>query len=100
APRTRSMTKTLFDSLELKKMSPFMRTFSQSVYRVTISQADNSSASVRLSDKGSYDIMKPRCFPKDEEGMCFMLTAEFFWKLFEATGSVAAYLLYRKYLLQ
>lgn len=32
--------------------------------------------------------------------MCFMLTAEFFWKLFEATGSVAAYLLYRKYLLQ
>ncbi|NLV91142.1 MAG: YqzL family protein [Firmicutes bacterium] len=25
------------------------------------------------------------------------LTAEFFWKLFEATGSVAAYLLYKKY---
>ncbi|MGI5876660.1 MAG: YqzL family protein [Dethiobacteria bacterium] len=27
-----------------------------------------------------------------------MLTAEFFWKMFESTGSVAAYLLY-KYLL-
>ncbi|NLX90689.1 MAG: YqzL family protein [Firmicutes bacterium] len=25
----------------------------------------------------------------------FMLTAEFFWKLFESTGSVAAYLLYK-----
>lgn len=24
-----------------------------------------------------------------------MLTAEFFWKIFEATGSIAAYLLYR-----
>ncbi|MEW6725021.1 MAG: hypothetical protein AB1331_09005, partial [Bacillota bacterium] len=48
APRTRSMTKTLFDSLELKKMSPFMRTFSQSVYRVTISQADNTSSVIAL----------------------------------------------------
>ncbi|HHU76466.1 MAG TPA: YqzL family protein [Firmicutes bacterium] len=27
----------------------------------------------------------------------FMLTAEFFWKLFESTGSVAAYLLYRRF---
>jgi len=25
-----------------------------------------------------------------------MLTADFFWKLFEATGSIAAYLLYRQ----
>ncbi|MEW5920606.1 MAG: YqzL family protein [Bacillota bacterium] len=27
-----------------------------------------------------------------------MLTAEFFWKLFESTGSVAAYLLYKRLL--
>ncbi|HAP32804.1 MAG TPA: YqzL family protein [Firmicutes bacterium] len=27
-----------------------------------------------------------------------MLTAEFFWKLFENTGSVAAYLLYKRFL--
>lgn len=25
-----------------------------------------------------------------------MLTADFFWRLFESTGSVAAYLLYRQ----
>ncbi|MGE5576557.1 MAG: YqzL family protein [Syntrophothermus sp.] len=25
-----------------------------------------------------------------------MLTADFFWKLFEATGSITAYLLYRE----
>ncbi|HHT02638.1 MAG TPA: YqzL family protein [Firmicutes bacterium] len=29
-----------------------------------------------------------------------MLTAEFFWSLFEATGSVTAYLLYRQLALQ
>lgn len=25
-----------------------------------------------------------------------MLTADFFWKLFEATGSIVAYLIYRR----
>lgn len=29
-----------------------------------------------------------------------MTAAEFFWKLFELTGSVLAYLLYRKFSLQ
>lgn len=33
----------------------------------------------------------------DSEGVvCYMLTADFFWKLFEATGSITAYLLYRE----
>gem|GEM_PF-390373 len=27
-----------------------------------------------------------------------LLTAEFFWKLFESTGSIAAYLLYKQFL--
>lgn len=26
----------------------------------------------------------------------FMISAEFFWKVFEATGSISAYLLYRQ----
>lgn len=26
----------------------------------------------------------------------FMVSAEFFWKVFEATGSISAYLLYRQ----
>ncbi|MEW6724767.1 MAG: hypothetical protein AB1331_07635, partial [Bacillota bacterium] len=56
-PRTRSMTKTLFDSLELKKMSPFMRTFSQSVYRVTISQADNTNVANSLTSWAWLGIM-------------------------------------------
>ncbi|MCX7781334.1 MAG: YqzL family protein [Negativicutes bacterium] len=29
-----------------------------------------------------------------------MLTADFFWKLFEATGSIAAYILYKRLMLQ
>ncbi|HEY3423652.1 MAG TPA: YqzL family protein [Negativicutes bacterium] len=29
-----------------------------------------------------------------------MVTAEFFWKIFEATGSIAAYLLYKRLMLQ
>ncbi|NLJ33013.1 MAG: YqzL family protein [Firmicutes bacterium] len=29
-----------------------------------------------------------------------MLTADFFWRIFEATGSVMAYLLYRQMLMQ
>ncbi|HBS58125.1 MAG TPA: YqzL family protein [Firmicutes bacterium] len=29
-----------------------------------------------------------------------MLTADFFWKVFEATGSVAAYLVYKRLVLQ
>ncbi len=29
-----------------------------------------------------------------------MLTAEFFWGIFEATGSIAAYLLYKRLMLQ
>ena len=36
-------------------------------------------------------------FLKDfKKGVIFMLTAEFLWKLFESTGSVAAYLLYKR----
>ncbi|GBG55116.1 hypothetical protein SDC9_207735 [bioreactor metagenome] len=29
-----------------------------------------------------------------------MVTAEFFWRVFEATGSIAAYLLYKRLMLQ
>ncbi|HWR55889.1 MAG TPA: YqzL family protein [Negativicutes bacterium] len=29
-----------------------------------------------------------------------LLTADFFWKVFEATGSVAAYLVYKRLVLQ
>ncbi|WP_442891497.1 YqzL family protein [Dendrosporobacter sp. 1207_IL3150] len=29
-----------------------------------------------------------------------MVTAEFIWRVFEATGSIAAYLLYKKLMLQ
>ena len=29
-----------------------------------------------------------------------MLTADFFWRLFEATGSIAAYILYKRLMLQ
>lgn len=29
-----------------------------------------------------------------------MLTADFFWKMFEATGSIAAYILYKRLMLQ
>ncbi|WP_143122576.1 YqzL family protein [Sporomusa acidovorans] len=29
-----------------------------------------------------------------------MLTAEFFWRMFEATGSIAAYLWYKRLMMQ
>ncbi|WP_071934012.1 YqzL family protein [Sporolituus thermophilus] len=29
-----------------------------------------------------------------------VVTAEFFWRMFEATGSIAAYLLYKRLMLQ
>jgi len=29
-----------------------------------------------------------------------LVTADFFWKLFEATGSIAAYLLYKRLMIQ
>ena len=35
-----------------------------------------------------------------ERVWCWVLTADFFWRVFEATGSVIAYLLYRQLLTQ
>lgn len=29
-----------------------------------------------------------------------MMTADFFWRMFEATGSIAAYILYKRLMLQ
>jgi hypothetical protein len=33
-------------------------------------------------------------------GLFTMLTAEVFWKMFEATGSIVAYLMYRSLIIQ
>ena len=34
----------------------------------------------------------------ERAGILAMSPADFFWKLFEATGSITAYLLYRQYI--
>ncbi|WP_207858129.1 YqzL family protein [Lucifera butyrica] len=34
------------------------------------------------------------------EGVSHVVTAEFLWKIFEATGSIAVYLLYKRLMLQ
>ncbi|MGI6037342.1 MAG: YqzL family protein [Limnochordia bacterium] len=34
----------------------------------------------------------------ERAGILFMSPVDFFWELFEATGSITAYLLYRQYI--
>jgi hypothetical protein len=40
-------------------------------------------------------------FHDSREGVVSLLvTADFFWRMFEATGSIAAYLLYKRLMIQ
>ncbi len=46
--------------------------------------------------KKSNDLI----FPIKNERVVFLVTAELLWKVFEATGSIAAYMFYRRMTVQ
>ncbi|MEL7566989.1 MAG: hypothetical protein AAGU27_19200 [Dehalobacterium sp.] len=53
-----------------------------------------------MSINRNYDILKVVSIIYRKVVVLMFLPAEFFWRLFEQTGSIAAYIIYRKLIMQ